>query len=968
MEQLELNANVSVRLQQSDFLGSNSETVQQIGLIGIPDAENQTPSKPAIKRTRKSSPKSKINYSSFDIEPPYLYDRPIKYYFFPDSEIPVFSPDYEQFKDFNKFIKAIEPFGINSGLVKIVPPKEWRLELETKISRQNKFKALSKKSRASSNFDTNEPRKAPSSVERAAEFQDSSFPAFRPIVQHFDGGRGVFRQFNVEYFYKNLKLSKFLQLSEQPGKRPPKFGVERAPTSNKSKRYSPSSTIPSNGVMPSVPNNLPLPRISILTDSPSEEGIVVDYKNGKIKLSPKSRKILNYSNAYEKSKNSTIPPDINFTSLDQLTDDNDHVSEKLLSFYRETERSYWKNIMIEAPMYGADVPGTIFPPVDDFPYWNIRNLDSVLSRVKVGISGVTQPYLYLGMWKSTFSWHLEDMDLYSINYIHFGASKAWFSIPRKDFNRFQTIAQGAFASDYKKCKEFLRHKAFHLSPNYLASQGIKVNRVVHNAGEFMITFPYGYHSGYNMGFNLAESTNFALDRWIEIGKKANFCQCIPDSVKINMDEWFGDSSKKALLSSPPSPKGPHVNIVHFTKKRDSSSFSELESPSSNVLDTISKKRVRFFELDINPSIDVPNDTCSCCFDEIKVSGRFLNCVGCGIKLHFNCLPKYKQISNFNLGALNDNFKCASCYFNDGKMICTLCGTTGGILIPLNVKRLMKNRRASKRISETIKQLHFVHLHCSKAIKGCYLSHSDESINFLNSNSHADHPLKIENLNSNPISTNLQFSAIDKKERSINEFPEILSPKTDFYLSNESVQSNIIKSDCDFDASLINQTLETGLNNNSSSEVSEGISAPVDLFLGGMGYSIDGIENSNSIDYISNCSFCQPIDVYSHDLNDDIIYNNDGVHVNCSFEGCDQQIHPTCAAIHHLQNRKRVLASAPSENASLFTGNENVLNESQDSNLSTSALDNSSIHFELSPFKNLTDCDDPLVLYCISHSG
>lgn len=51
----------------------------------------------------------------------------------------------------------------------------------------------------------------------------------------------------------------------------------------------------------------------------------------------------------------------------------------------------------------------------------------------------------------------------------------------------------------------------------------------------MITFPFGYHAGFNHGFNIAESTNFASPRWVEYGKNASRCHCSPDSVKINMD-------------------------------------------------------------------------------------------------------------------------------------------------------------------------------------------------------------------------------------------------------------------------------------------------------------------------------------------------------------------------------------------------------------------------------------------------
>ncbi len=44
-----------------------------------------------------------------------------------------------------------------------------------------------------------------------------------------------------------------------------------------------------------------------------------------------------------------------------------------------------------------------------------------LNNLKV--SGVNDPYLYVGSYKSMFGWHIEDLDLCSINFLHEGKPK-----------------------------------------------------------------------------------------------------------------------------------------------------------------------------------------------------------------------------------------------------------------------------------------------------------------------------------------------------------------------------------------------------------------------------------------------------------------------------------------------------------------------------------------------------------------
>lgn len=119
-------------------------------------------------------------------------------------------------------------------------------------------------------------------------------------------------------------------------------------------------------------------------------------------------------------------------------------------FCQKLERQYWRNCGLGRPAwYGADTQGTFqsvttdtrpksFHPgslyTDETKNWNVAHLPSFLSRIlpssSKGLPGVNMPYLYFGMWRATFAWHVEDMDLFSINYIHFGAPKFWYAVPQ----------------------------------------------------------------------------------------------------------------------------------------------------------------------------------------------------------------------------------------------------------------------------------------------------------------------------------------------------------------------------------------------------------------------------------------------------------------------------------------------------------------------------------------------------------
>lgn len=207
------------------------------------------------------------------------------------------------------------------------------------------------------------------------------------------------------------------------------------------------------------------------------------------------------------------------------------------------EGEYWR--MVEKPteeievLYGADLEtgifGSGFPKMSsqvgfasDEMYiksgWNLNNFPrlpgSVLSYESSDISGVLVPWLYVGMCFSSFCWHVEDHHLYSLNYMHWGAPKIWYGVPGSDACQLEEAMRKHLPDLFDEQPDLLHKLVTQLSPSILKSEGVPVYRCVQNPGEFVLTFPRAYHSGFNCGFNCAEAVNVAPVDWLPHGQIA----------------------------------------------------------------------------------------------------------------------------------------------------------------------------------------------------------------------------------------------------------------------------------------------------------------------------------------------------------------------------------------------------------------------------------------------------------------
>ncbi len=95
------------------------------------------------------------------------------------------------------------------------------------------------------------------------------------------------------------------------------------------------------------------------------------------------------------------------------------------------EKHFWNTVNGNSPLYGSDVKGSLFKPDSEYS-WDLNKIQSILKEGlgQKNLSGITDPYLYIGGYGTIFGWHVEDYNMPSINYNHHGAPKFWYSIGR----------------------------------------------------------------------------------------------------------------------------------------------------------------------------------------------------------------------------------------------------------------------------------------------------------------------------------------------------------------------------------------------------------------------------------------------------------------------------------------------------------------------------------------------------------
>ncbi|KAF9255848.1 JmjC-domain-containing protein [Marasmius fiardii PR-910] len=511
------------------------------------------------------------------VQPDHFYDgQPIhvipesdgKTWLDPDDDrlaargIPVFKPTMEEFRDFESYMKRVEPWGMNSGIVKVIPPQEWCVYALPPLKEQL-----------------------------------SGVKIRAPLEQYMSGQTGLFRLQFLEK-RKTMSVREWTELCSQDEYRAPGVGevgvhARVSVVAKPRTRTRKSTTSKAETVEPAMDEDESVGDVAVSVhesgsrssdEAPDREGQKLKTK-GRLNRQSQKKQTKEAKLAERAEKDTafleTFDPHAHWLPPD--TKPEDYTPE----FCAKLERQYWRNCGLgKPPWWGADNQGSLY--TDDTKEWNFAHLESELSRIlpsSTVIPGVNTPYLYWGMWRTTYAWRVEDVDLFGIYYLHFGAPKFWYAVPQRRATSLENVMQSFFPQDASQCPQFLQHKSFLASPTSLANSSCKPNHCVQHADEFIITYPKGYNASFDLGLNCTESAHFALASWLELGKVVKACECISDGVRIDVGELLDQYRRKRS-------EGSESSSVSASRDPGTSSGRSKRPPPGAKAPSLPSKRKR----------------------------------------------------------------------------------------------------------------------------------------------------------------------------------------------------------------------------------------------------------------------------------------------------------------------------------------------------------------------------------------
>uniref|UniRef100_G3Q5D6 [histone H3]-trimethyl-L-lysine(4) demethylase n=1 Tax=Gasterosteus aculeatus aculeatus TaxID=481459 RepID=G3Q5D6_GASAC len=302
------------------------------------------------------------------------------------------------------------------------------------------------------------------------------------------------------------------------------------------------------------------------------------------------------------------------------------------------EKEFWRlvssieeDVIVE---YGADISskevGSGFPVRDgkrrllgdEEEYansgWNLNNTpvleQSVLTHINVDISGMKVPWLYVGMCFSSFCWHIEDHWSYSINFLHWGEPKTWYGVPASAAEKLEAVMKKLAPELFDSQPDLLHQLVTIMNPNVLMEHGVPVYRTNQCAGEFVVTFPRAYHSGFNQGYNFAEAVNFCTADWLPMGR-----QCVAHYRRLHRYCVF--SHEELLCKMAADPESLDVELAAAVVKE----MAEMMEEETKLRQAVQEKGVLSSEQEVFELLPDDERQCHKCKTTCFLSALTCSC-------------------------------------------------------------------------------------------------------------------------------------------------------------------------------------------------------------------------------------------------------------------------------------------------------------------------------------------------------